>query len=79
MDYGFSPSKLPSQELCIKRGVGAIVADYIVGLLEDSEAEDVENHLLECRRCKEKYLLILDLRGSARRLRASLPAKETGC
>jgi anti-sigma factor RsiW len=54
-----------SREVCTRPALGARLPDYIVDLLEDLAAEEVEDHLLECRHCKERYLTILRVRGAA--------------
>jgi anti-sigma factor RsiW len=54
-----------SREVCTCPSLGARLPDYIVELLEDLAAEEVEDHLLECRHCKERYLTILRIRSAA--------------
>jgi anti-sigma factor RsiW len=58
-----------SREVCTRPALGELLPDYIVDLLEDPAAEEVEDHLLECRHCKERYLTILRIRGAAIRAR----------
>jgi predicted anti-sigma-YlaC factor YlaD len=45
------------------------VPDYIVDRLSDEDAELVENHLLECKDCRDMYLTILFTRERGRRRR----------
>lgn len=58
-----------TEEECTYPVVGALLPDYIVDLLEDSVAEKVERHLVDCRHCKERYVTVLRVRESARRKR----------
>lgn len=55
------------REACICPATGSLLPDYILDLLEDTVAEKVEEHLVNCRSCKETYLTILRIRGAARR------------
>jgi hypothetical protein len=48
-----------SEEACIDPAVGSLLPDYIVDLLEETAAEQVDQHLIDCQTCKEKYLAIL--------------------
>lgn len=48
-----------SEEVCIDPAVGSLLPDYLVDLLEETAAEQVDQHLLDCHRCKETYLAIL--------------------
>lgn len=43
------------------------VFPYITDQLEDSAAEEVEDHLLECRHCREFFLIMLSIRGEAQK------------
>jgi hypothetical protein len=51
--------------LCSSSEVSAKVPDYIFDLLDDAGAFEVERHLTECIRCKEKYLTVLRSRAEA--------------
>jgi hypothetical protein len=53
--------------VCTNPDVGAQVPSYIVDLLEESMAEVVEAHLVECRDCKERYLTVLRVQAAARK------------
>jgi len=50
---------------CVSPKIGERLPDYIVDLLNDEEAFVVEQHLAECRLCKERYLLMLRVRSEA--------------
>jgi Putative zinc-finger len=39
---------------------------YITNPLEDPSAEEVEDHLLDCRHCREVFLIMLSVRNEAR-------------
>ena len=52
----------PSCATCTSREIGELLFDYIVGLLAESAVEEVEDHLLECSYCEERYLRILGMR-----------------
>jgi predicted anti-sigma-YlaC factor YlaD len=41
---------------------------YIADQIEDSAAEEVEDHLLECRHCREFFLIMLSIRGEAQKV-----------
>lgn len=56
-----------SQGECTDVAVGVLLPDYIVELLEEPAAEAVEEHLVTCRHCKERYLTILRARGAVLR------------
>lgn len=51
--------------VCSAPRVGAKVPDYILDLLDDAVAFEVEKHLAECVHCKEKYLTVLRARAAA--------------
>lgn len=54
---------------CTSPELGAQVPDYIADLLDDEKSEVVENHLLDCKYCREMYLAIVRLREAGRRRR----------
>ena len=54
-----------SEEVCIDPAVGSLLPDYIVDLLEETAAEQVDQHLIDCQSCKEKYLAILRICSTA--------------
>lgn len=62
---------------CNSSDVGELLPEYILDLLEDSEAEEVEDHLLDCLHCREKYLNIFGIRSEARRAIASPDAQSS--
>jgi hypothetical protein len=39
---------------------------YVINPLEDPSAEEVEDHLLDCRHCRKLFLTMLNLRNGAR-------------
>ena len=53
------------ENLCTSPKTGELLPAYLVEQLDDAEAETVENHLNECPRCKEYYLLMLEVRSEA--------------
>ena len=55
--------------LCTAPALGAQVPDYIVERLNDQQAEVIENHLLECKDCRETYMTIICTREAGRRKR----------
>jgi anti-sigma factor RsiW len=61
---------------CIRPEVGELLADYIVGLLADAKAEELEEHLLFCPRCREDYLKIIRIRSAARAAKTGNGTKE---
>ncbi len=50
-------------EGCTAPAVGELLPHYIANLLEDTSAEEVEEHLLDCVRCRKFFLMILNTRG----------------
>lgn len=46
---------------CMSPALGERVGDYVLNLLEDTEAEAVEDHFIYCRPCREKYLKALTI------------------
>lgn len=59
---------------CIHPAVGSKLPDYIVDLLNDDEAFEVDQHLVDCKYCKDKYLFVLRVqREAAIRIKAATP------
>lgn len=56
--------------VCDSPAVGELLPDYIAELLADSIAEEVEDHLLDCLHCREKYLKVLSISDALRRAKA---------
>lgn len=50
---------------CVNPETGEKLPAYIVDLLDDEEAFEIEQHLAECKLCKEWYLLMLRVRSEA--------------
>lgn len=50
---------------CQSPAIGAKLPDYIVNLLDDDAAFEVEQHLVDCKYCKHKYLLVLRVQRAA--------------
>ena len=50
---------------CTSPASGEKLPAYIVDLLNDQEALEIEQHLAECDFCKERYLLMLAVRSEA--------------
>jgi anti-sigma factor RsiW len=63
-------------EVCIDPAVGSLLPDYIVDLLEEREAEEIEEHLAACHYCKENYLAILRIRYAALKAKTSRGAED---
>jgi anti-sigma factor RsiW len=60
--------------VCSCPALGCKLPDYIVDLLDDAEAYQVEQHLVECQGCKERYLTVLRIRGEALARREAVTA-----
>lgn len=52
---------------CSNPVVGERVSAYVTDPLGDPSAEEVEDHLLDCRHCRDFFLVLLSLRDEARR------------
>lgn len=50
---------------CVSPNTGEKLPAYIVDLLNDEEAFEVEQHLVDCKLCKKRYLLMLRVRSEA--------------
>lgn len=62
---------------CIDTHIRELLPDYMVELLVDTAAEEeVEEHLIFCRRCREDYLKFLGIRSSARHARMTRGDEE---
>jgi hypothetical protein len=68
-------TRLRRSVLCTSPALGAQVPDYIVDRLDDEQAEVVENHLLDCKHCREMYLTIIRIRDTGRRQRLAADQK----
>jgi hypothetical protein len=53
---------------CTNPTIEEQVFAYIADQLEDSVVEEVEDHLLECRHCREFFLIMLSVRGEAQKV-----------
>jgi anti-sigma factor RsiW len=53
--------------MCTNPVIGDRLSAYISNPLDDATAEEVEDHLLECRHCRKFFLTMLRIRGEARR------------
>lgn len=51
---------------CTSPSLGELLTAYVVELLEDSAAAEVEDHLLDCLHCRDKYLKMLTLSSAER-------------
>ena len=49
---------------CTAPQIGSRLPDYIVDLLDDTAAEQVETHLVECQHCKSLYMTVLQIRAA---------------
>lgn len=63
--------KAQYREECTCPALGELLMDYVVDLLKDSAAAEVEEHLLDCLHCRETYLKMLSLEGPCRRPEAT--------
>lgn len=52
--------------VCTNPTIGEGLSTYIVSPLDDPAAEEVEDHLLECRHCREFYLRMVDIQAGER-------------
>jgi len=66
---------LRPQGQCVHPDIGELLPDYLVGLLSEAAAEEVEQHLLACVRCHENYLKVCRLKEAARRRAAETRAR----
>lgn len=69
-------TKLKFQERCICPDVGELLSHYIVDLLSDSAAEEVEEHLIFCRFCREKVLRMDKIRSAAQADKTKVGARD---
>ncbi len=51
---------------CTHPTLGDRLSAYLADPVESPAAEEVEDHLLECRYCREFFLMVLSIRGEAR-------------
>jgi predicted anti-sigma-YlaC factor YlaD len=51
---------------CTYPATGERLSEYLADPLESPAAKEVEEHLLDCRHCREFFLTILSMRGEAR-------------
>lgn len=63
-------------ERCTCPALGELLTDYIVDLLTDSAAQEVEKHLLHCRSCNDDYRKILALRETAQARKTKAGCEE---
>lgn len=52
---------------CDNPGIRGYLSVYILNPVEDPSAREVEDHLLDCRHCREFLLTTLSVRDEARR------------
>lgn len=58
-------SRTEIREICSTPEIGQLLGNYFVELLDESAAEEVEDHLLECGYCRNRYLRMLGLMDAA--------------
>jgi|SRR5919206_3361429 predicted anti-sigma-YlaC factor YlaD len=78
-DGGFEAA--PSRRQCVNPEARKELYAYISGTLESSESGDVEDHLLECPKCRDFFLIMLSVGDEARashELRADAEALTQG-
>lgn len=63
MNKNSNNNNLLAAAVCSDPAVGSLLPDYIVDLLDDTVAFEVEQHLVDCRSCKQRYLTVLRARG----------------
>lgn len=49
-------------DTCANPHISKQIPEYVNNPLEDPSAKVIENHLLECRSCREFFILLLQLR-----------------
>lgn len=62
--------------VCNSPAFGELLPDYIAELLADSIEEEVEEHLLDCLHCREKYLKVLSIGNALRRAKGARNDKD---
>jgi predicted anti-sigma-YlaC factor YlaD len=65
LDGGFEEEAL-SRRQCVNPEARKELYAYISGTLESSESGEVEDHLLECRNCRDFFLIMLSVGDEAR-------------
>ena len=70
-----SKSSTGESVVCIASSIGALIPDYTVDLLPEEEIETVQEHLLACAYCKQKYLTVLRVREAAQEARRQANGK----
>jgi hypothetical protein len=61
--------------VCLDPAIGSLLPDYIVNLVEESMAEAVERHLVDCRDCQARYFTVLRFQPEAHK---SKPGTNNG-
>ncbi len=57
-------NKLHAGVNCIAPKIGSRLPDYILDLLNDKDAEEVDTHLANCVHCKRLYVTVLQFRAT---------------
>ena len=57
-------SRLHTSVTCTSPKIGSRVPDYILDILDDAAAEEVETHLATCLHCKTLYVTVLRIRAT---------------
>lgn len=73
--------KLPEaqgKETCAKPEIREYLSVYIINPIEDPFAKMVEDHFLECRDCREFFLMMLSVRGDSRRAKSAGAGQQGG-
>jgi hypothetical protein len=53
------------RKVCTSPTLGELLSDFFVELLEDSAAKEVEDHLLRCLYCRNRYFKMLKVMNTA--------------
>ena len=64
MDIAARLNELHAGLTCTSPRIGSQLPDYIVDLLDDTAAEEVETHLGDCVHCKRLYVTVLRFRAA---------------
>lgn len=56
---------------CIHPAIGGRLSAYITGLIEGPAVKEIEDHLLECRSCREFFSTVASMRGEARKINSA--------
>ncbi len=49
-------------DACADPHISKLIPEYVNNLIADPSANEIENHLLECRHCREFFITLMQLR-----------------